>query len=159
MNGTHNKTRNGGYKTLRAYSHQNFEIFYVHILVAKAFVENPDPSKFTEVDHIDGNPYNNRYSNLRWTNRSGNMMNQISRKRLSESQKGKEHPKQWKPVVQISPNGEIFIYNKTTAVKQNGFSQSAVTTCCQGKIPSHKGYRWMYLEDYEKSISSASSPE
>ncbi|MBO7510249.1 MAG: HNH endonuclease [Bacteroidales bacterium] len=159
MSGTYNKTRNGGYKTLRAYSHRKYEIFYVHILVAKAFVRNPDPSKFTEVDHIDGNPRNNRASNLRWTDRSGNMMNPLSRKRLSDAQKGKEHPEFWRPVVRISVDGETLIYKKTRSVIQDGFSQSAVTTCCQGKIPSHKGYRWMYLEDYEKSISSSSSPE
>ena len=30
---------------------------------------------FTEVDHIDRNPSNNLVSNLRWTNRSGNIRN------------------------------------------------------------------------------------
>lgn len=29
----------------------------------------------TEVDHIDRNPWNNSVSNLRWTNRSGNLSN------------------------------------------------------------------------------------
>lgn len=48
----------------------------VHRLVAFAFVENPDPDNYTVVDHIDRNRQNNRADNLRWTNHSGNALNQ-----------------------------------------------------------------------------------
>jgi len=37
----------------------------VHRLVAKAFHPNPDPT-CTEVDHLDGNKFNNRADNLEW---------------------------------------------------------------------------------------------
>ena len=37
----------------------------VHRLVAKAFVHNPDPEKFTDVDHVDCNK-NNNADNLEW---------------------------------------------------------------------------------------------
>ena len=40
----------------------------VHRLVAKAFIPNPDNR--TEIDHIDGDPSNNRVDNLRWSTRS-----------------------------------------------------------------------------------------
>jgi len=38
--------------------------YYVHRLVAAAFLENPDGKPF--VDHIDGDRTNNYLSNLRW---------------------------------------------------------------------------------------------
>ena len=38
----------------------------VHRLVAKAFVKNPRPDLFDQVDHIDHNRSNNHYTNLRW---------------------------------------------------------------------------------------------
>lgn len=153
MKGTHNKTRNGGYSTLIAYSHRNVQSFYVHILVAKAFVFNPDPDNYTEVDHIDGNPRNNKASNLRWTNHSGNMSNPISRKRNSESKKGKTYPSVWVPVVRLSADGSVKTYERVTDVKCDNFSQSAVSSCCLGLRSTHKGYRWMYLSDYENLVS------
>ncbi|WP_317346222.1 hypothetical protein [Phocaeicola plebeius] len=43
---------------------------YVDILVAETFIINPDPSVYTEVEHIDGDMSNNAASNLRWVKRS-----------------------------------------------------------------------------------------
>ncbi len=44
----------------------------VHALVATAFVENPNPSKFTIVNHLNGNKQDPSYINLEWTDYSGN---------------------------------------------------------------------------------------
>lgn len=38
----------------------------VHILVAEAYVPNPDPEHFTIVMHIDSNKENKHYTNLKW---------------------------------------------------------------------------------------------
>lgn len=43
---------------------------YIHRLVAKAFIPNPD--NFPQVDHINGNKSDNRVENLRWVNASMN---------------------------------------------------------------------------------------
>ena len=38
----------------------------VHRLVAMAFIDNPDPNIFTEVNHKDENKTNNNVDNLEW---------------------------------------------------------------------------------------------
>ena len=46
----------------------------VHRFVAKAFVEGRS-EQFDVVDHVDRDKFNNHYTNLRWTDRSGNFRN------------------------------------------------------------------------------------
>ena len=56
--------------------------YYVHRLVAIAFVRNPTPAEFDQVDHIDrskSNPDSNKASNLRWLNRKLNLMNRSTK--------------------------------------------------------------------------------
>lgn len=45
----------------------------IHTLVAKAFLENPNPSLYTEVHHIDGDKLNNNVDNLKWVTRAENL--------------------------------------------------------------------------------------
>lgn len=51
----------------------NGKKYYVHRLVAYAFIKNP--CGYKEVDHIDRDPHNNNVTNLRWVSRSGNNRN------------------------------------------------------------------------------------
>ena len=45
-------------------SHETAEVVYVHELVAKAWV--PNPNNYQYVKHLDGNKLNNRAENLMW---------------------------------------------------------------------------------------------
>ena len=58
---------NGGY----LYVKLNKKNYAVHRLVAETFIENPEGK--SDVNHKDGNKYNNKVENLEWTTRKENI--------------------------------------------------------------------------------------
>jgi len=50
-----------------------------------------------------------------------------------------------KKVIRISKDGSRKTYDHGQQVKEDGFSPSAVSGCCNGSRKSHKGYSWLFL--------------
>lgn len=59
----------------------------VHRLVASAFILNPNPSLYTDCDHIDEDKSNNKASNLQWITHKDNLNRGTYKKRMSISLK------------------------------------------------------------------------
>ncbi|MBO4924357.1 MAG: NUMOD4 motif-containing HNH endonuclease [Bacteroidales bacterium] len=70
----------------------------VHRLVAEAFLDNPDNKP--QIDHIDGNPYNNAVSNLRYVSPSQNAANPNTRGRNRGSREEQRKNKMRRIMVQ-----------------------------------------------------------
>ena len=68
-----------GYKqvSLKLKNKRKWKKCFVHRLVGYGFVSGHS-EQYNEIDHIDTNKTNNKYSNLRWTDRKGNMENPIT---------------------------------------------------------------------------------
>lgn len=101
----------------------------------------------------------------------GKQHTEETRKKISEANKGKKsgennpmygrtgekNPKS-KSVVQINPNTNevVNIYSGVQEVeRQTGFSSGNISACCNNKYSRpgnniYKGFKWMYLSDYEK---------
>ncbi len=67
----------GGYLRVKINFGERNKKFMVHRLVALAFIENKDPEKYTQVDHIDCNRTNNNVINLRWVTPKQNTQHSI----------------------------------------------------------------------------------
>ena len=56
--------------------------YYVSRIVAEAFVRNPNPKKYKLVRHLNDDPYNNHYTNLKWGTPKQNTRDAIRNKRI-----------------------------------------------------------------------------
>lgn len=121
---------------------------YVHKLVATHFLENPN--EYNEIDHIDGNPKNNHFKNLKWCTHKENMNNPNTIWKYKYNNKGKYNNKNTsKKVVQLKGGEIVSIFPSACEAGRNGFTRSCIYQCCKHIIRKYKGYEWMYLSDYE----------
>jgi len=65
------KINNEGYLTICLYNDESKKYFYVHRLVAGAFIANP--FNLPEINHVNGNKQDNRAINLQWVSHSQNV--------------------------------------------------------------------------------------
>ncbi len=78
-----------GYKSVCLYKNKKSKTFTIHRLVLSSFVDNVENKK--EVNHIDGNKYNNILENLEWCTSSENSIHAI-KNGLQIIKKGEKQP-------------------------------------------------------------------
>lgn len=71
------KKRKTHYTRLRVqlFNELGSRVFFVHRLIAEAFIENPD--NLPQVNHLDCNPLNNHFKNLEWCTPLQNVQHSI----------------------------------------------------------------------------------
>lgn len=118
----------------------------IHQLVAEAFVPNPDPERFTEVNHLDTNKQNNSASNLEWTDHSGNMKHAyacgINTNPLIKFRESKKK-RVWngeKEFDSISDAGKWLAEKGRCANLQSGIA--GISAVINGRRNSFGGYEW-----------------
>ena len=84
---THFISRNKQYEALGLYVNGKQKNYYVHRLVAEAFIPNPENKP--QVNHKDGNPKNNHVSNLEWVTAKENIAHAYKKGLISIEQRVK----------------------------------------------------------------------
>jgi hypothetical protein len=109
----------------------------VHRMVAKTWIDNPDPNYYTQVNHINGDKDDNRVENLEWTTPSQNLRHAFRTGLKKPSGGLKATP------VRIVETDEVF-ESQSECARRIGGDQAAIWRCLTGRQSTHLGYHFEY---------------
>ena len=115
-----------GYKKIRFLDHKKY---FVHRLVAEAFIPNPD--NLPQVNHKDEDKTNNHADNLEWCTKLYNI------------NYGNGIIKRCKKVYQYTMDGELVKeWESAAECARNGFKITKLYLCFNKKKKTYKGFKW-----------------
>lgn len=133
------RTSKNGYNQISLLKDGKLKTFYIHRLVAQAFI--PNPNNLPQVNHKDEDKTNNNVVNLEWCDNEYNINYGTTKKRISKSRSI--------PVIQLTLDGELVrLWESAKETAKEGFYPTSVTKCCK----KHKGYyttggyKWKYYD-------------
>lgn len=132
-----------GYMYVNIYVGGRQKRFYVHRLVASAFIQNPD--MFDQVNHKDENKQNNCVDNLEWCTSKYNNNYGTHIERSTKSKYSRGHTR---IVLLTAPKAFCIFKSVQEAARFTGYSATTVCDYCKsGEM--HNGIRFQYMNDVD----------
>ena len=124
-----------GYCRIELLNENGKKKFYIHRLVAEAYI--PNPNNYNQVNHKDLNKHNNNIDNLEWCNESMNMKHNADNK-----------PENSRKIIQLDPLDETKIIGTYNSIKEASektkINNTSIIHCCSGKYNKAGNYKWKY---------------
>jgi len=128
-----------GYRRVHLSKNGTSKYFFVHRLVAQAFILNPN--NLPQINHKDEKKDNNCDKNLEWCDaKYNNNYGDRTRIAIKKSSMTRSQPVKG---TNLS-DGSILRFKSATEAGKNGFYQSTIWHCLKGKARKHNGYKWEY---------------
>lgn len=124
-----NRKNKYGYLQVKLFKNGNGKKYFIHRLVAQAFI--PNPQNLEQINHIDEDKTNNNVINLEWCDHKYNINFGTRTKKTSKQ-------------VLCLETGKI--YPSTMEIeRQLGFSQGNISSACTGRLKQAYGFHWKYV--------------
>lgn len=148
--------QNGYIRVTLNRDHKNKD-YYVHRLVAEAFI--PNPNNLPEVNHRFGNKMDNRVTELEWSNRSLNNKHayqELGRVSTFKDKCGRQNPRS-RPLIAIdlSTNNQSEFESIRLASKALGISHSLIYDVLSGR--QKKSHGFTFIDDLNKLLCRKST--
>jgi hypothetical protein len=142
------------YVTLFSQEARKYRLFFVHKLVAIAFL--PNPHNYPIINHKDCDPTNNHASNLEWCTYSyNNTYKDAISKRNATRLKNNPNRECWqktalhrnKPIVQYNTSMQTireYPSIKEACKENSNFNRSNISSALTGKTKTAYGYIWKF---------------
>ena len=129
-----------GYLSVGLWKDGKKKDFYIHRLVASAFI--PNDSDLPEVNHLDENKHNNYVQNLEWCTRIQNANHGTHNARMAATKRNQGGIR----ISQYSRNGKFIMVYKSIrdASRSVGVSATAIRDALLGKQKMSAGYCWKW---------------
>ena len=127
-----NQTR--GYLKVKLSNKEIRKDYYIHRLVAEAYI--PNPQNKPQVNHKDENKLNNNVDNLEWMTAKENTNYGTHNERVAISKS--------RPVYCVEL--DTVFAGCGIAAKELGLRRNKIWDCCNGNAKTHGNYHWCYAE-------------
>ena len=138
------------YYVVNLHKNRISNVVLVHMLVAQAFIPNPD--NLPTINHIDGDKHNNNVSNLEWASFSENNTHALKT--------GLRNPR-GNAIAQYTLDGNLVATFRSAceAARVTGFSRGGISHCLNGRSETSSGYIWKKLSESPTTIPNGSTRE
>lgn len=117
------------------YKNGSCKKYYIHRLVAQAFI--PNPQNKPQVNHVDENNQNNRVENLEWCTSKENNNHGTHNLRVGKSNS--------KSIICVETG--VKYHSTKDCAKQLGLNRGNITNVLKGRRKTCGGYTFKYKEE------------
>lgn len=139
-----------GYLYVDLYNRGKHKRFYIHRLVAFAFIPNKENKPY--INHKDGNPKNNNVDNLEWCTPLENVEH-ASKVIKTMKQYEVANKRRRKGVIMIDKS-DLSIVATFNSINEASYyahiPSSNIIACLKGRQSYTKEYIWQYVEEVEE---------